>query len=726
MDVILESVLALFIEKGFDGLSQKIRELRENNQLIRTIKDYTARYYNETFYQIPIDQAYDFKGLNDYLIKHLNDKLAICFYAPDPIQRSFYKEQLFRQAYAYAHADTKLKQSTVYSYIKIIMQIIESFLFDHADASDLFLANKTEDNIIKSVKNISVENRSELERYISYHGSFAEYIDSLKYTTTKELEYHYLNGSIRFQGRKKEFEYLDRFIMDQESFLFTVITGQGGAGKSKLAYHYMLQRLFDMDWKIVFPNHNQIRKIKDLIEWKYPKKLMIIIDYAGEISKEIGDWFSTLIHTHHRNTIRICLLERQGITEDKNGHIIEPFWYQTIIEAGGGEVRDYLYNKKFYSLEPMDKEELLSIVDNMAENKGQAIENSDKYLIIKKLEDYGSADNPLRFMTPLFTIMLTDAWLNGIALHKMLRANILMEYVIKRFRRHYKNTICHGNQTLFRSLERLLVYATVTGGWDLSLLNEPLDTDSKMLLNEFGKTDLNTLVSVVAGKNGDLEILPPIEPDPLGEYYVLWFMSECCHKPDYSKLIELLWEKPFECAYFLSRCIDSYLCDWEDLIYCENSLFRFTQEPVLCAMLYVNLSAKQSSVSANRTLKILADYAEDERYAENQEIVHEYAKGLFNLTVDQDAAEAARTVDVLRKLAEDEQYVENQEIVLRYAKGLFNLTVDQDAAEAARAVDVLRKLAEDERYADNQEIVDIYAIGLTSLSKNNTAEADEI
>ena len=63
---------------------------------------------------------------------------------------------------------------------------------------------------------------------------------------------------------------------------------------------------------------------------------------------------------------------------------------------------------------------------------------------------------------------------------------------------------------------------------------------------------------------------------------------------------------------------------------------------------------------------------------------------------------------------------------MRYAKGLFNLTVDQDAAEAARAVDVLRKLAEDERYADNQEIVDIYAIGLTSLSKNNTAEADEI
>ena len=88
----------------------------------------------------------------------------------------------------------------------------------------------------------------------------------------------------------------------------------------------------------------------------------------------------------------------------------------------------------------------------------------------------------------------------------------------------------------------------------------------------------------------------------------------------------------------------------------------------------------------------------------NENLIHKFSMGyafmLSILILHQKKENALATSDYLRKLALEGRYGGNEEIVLEYAKGLFNLAADQEAEEAKTTVEQLRELSEDSRYGE--------------------------
>ena len=715
LEKIVDNTLSFFFDKRANKLFSKVQTTYEYNILKSKIQNYSERYFEEQFYHIPVVEEFDFDGLNDFLHENFLEKIVPCFNAPYYEQRLFFTEQLYRQSYEYASAVDCRKQNTVHIYVDNILKITETYFLEKIDGKDLLLANHTVDQIMKFLKVTLQEYNSKIEDYFSYYKSFAKNIDNIKHVFRTDKQYHYLNKKIRFFGRTDEFQYLDSFLAEPDGLLYTVITGPGGAGKSKLMYHYMQQNIGNLDWKIIFPTHGQVKQLCNFDEYKYPKNLLIIIDYAGEIAETVGSWLNNMIHCYSLpQKLRIVLLERQN----SNNNSLEPYWYQELYKANAGSIKGCCYKQKFYQLKPLKKSEIFSLIDNIAANERKQLNNEEKEAIYDWSVKLNHNKDEKYFNTPLMIILITDAYINGQNI-KSFDTQKLMEYVIQKNRRYWENTVCKSNQELYNSLSKLLVYATAIGGWDLKPLEAPLTEDSKYFLNQYSKTEMQEhFIDLLKSNENNNITLMPLEPDPIGEYFVLWFLSEYTYHTDYKEFITLLWSKPVEFAYFLDRCIDSYLYQslFDTLIYGEYSIINSNTEPILSAELYVSLSAFQPLETAAETIELLRLLQKDN--PENQEIALEYARGLVNLSNKQGLKEAAETIEKLCSL--HGSYPENQEIALAYANGLVNLTAEQGAEEAVETIEKLCFLKES--YAGNQEIALAYAKGLVNLTAEQGAE----
>ena len=714
----MKNILDFFLNKSADCIFDTQMEVVQTKKLEKEIMDFADKYFLDNFSQIPLSQEFDYERLNDFLHQNLINNVICCFNAADYKKREFFRDQLFRQAYEYSQADTREIKNTVKVYIENVLAIVNNFFVVNVDDNNWFLAGRTVDEIRKSNMELLSSYSSQIKEFLSYYGSFAETVDNIKHHLDIDNEYHYLRKTINFQGRKDDLEYLDNFLSADDDFLITAITGQGGIGKSKLMHYYMLRETGNLEWKIVFPARKQIELIvKQHKEWRYPKNLLFIIDYVGENAEVIGEWISLLNHTKERPPkMRIVMLERQGITTDVNGLSLYPHWFKQILNAAGHNFNKLLYQgQKFHALEPLQKDDLFSLMDNIAENQKKNISIRDKTAVYEHAVRMGNKEKH-RFATPLMTILLTDAFLNGKSLGQLDSKN-LMDYIIEKHQNYWLNSICGGNKDYYTYLEEMIVYATAIGGWDLKPLPEPLSNASTTILNSYNRSGLRLLISGVSEYESQEMILPPLVPDIVGEYLVLWYLKENTTKTYYFEFVRILWRKQVEFTSFLNRCINSYLCDSEfvELVEGENSLFSEWSDlfPSYCqSLLLVNLSYKLSLERCKKVVEMSAALARDERYSGNQEIVLTYAQGLFNLSNEQEVKEREASIEKLAVLARDERYSGNKEIVLTYAQGLVNLSIKQKVKESEASIERLAALAHDERYSGNQEIVLRYAQGL--------------
>ena len=690
---LLGNIRGFVFGQAADKLLEKYREKAERNALEQHIEAFAAQYYEKQFSQVPLDQEFDFGGLNGFLCEHLEDEVAACFNAPSARERSFFKGQLLEKAYEYAAAATCERRNAVYAYVQSILAIIEEFFIERVDDKSWFLAGRVVDDIQAIVQKLLADRSAEIMRFIAYHGSFADMVDSVAHPVDTSNPYHFLNKNIRFQGRQDDLAYLDGFLADPAPLLFAVVTGQGGAGKSKLMHHYMLRETGNLEWKIVFPNQAQIERFAERhTEWNYPKNLLVIIDYVGQQPEIVGRWISLLNGTTQAKRpprMRIVMLERQGIESNPQKAEGTPPWYEQMRKAGGHNFEALLYQQQFRALGPLTQEDLLVLVGNIAENQGKSLPENTKRDILAHARKMGGDLGADRFAIPLILILLTDAVLGGSPLGQLNPAR-LMEYIIKKHRVHWLNVLCGGKEERFHHLEMLLAYATATGGWELQPLPPPLAEASAGLLRG-GRAALQAVLSGVSETATQGDTLPPLEPDIVGEYFVLDFLFEHAVDPEFfGALVALLWSTPKKFAYFLDRSIQSYLCDskFACLVEGSSSLFRFAdaKSAYWQAILLVNVTAKlpperRKGIVGKFELEALAN---DELYRDNKKTVLEDAKGIVDLTYDKrDVADAAATVDRLEALAKDARYSDNQDIVLRYANGLYNFASKQDTADRA-------------------------------------------
>ncbi|MGI6653896.1 MAG: hypothetical protein ACOX55_07290 [Christensenellales bacterium] len=467
-----------FADDGVDTLLDRfckvVRDQYEKAQLKRKLTESFQRYFEEHFETFPISKEFDINGLHTFLIDNIDNRVAKCFCAGSQKECLFHRDSLISYSYEKfikADAPNKEQKQGIFAYVQSFLQVIEEHILSQAKPQDLFLAHRQTEEITDTTKEIvqaEAENLEErLKSFLEHHGSFAEYIDSIAIPTRSKVQFHYLNPDIGFVRREEPFKLLDAFLEDDAPLRSIVITGPGGIGKSKLLHHYMLELAHNLEWKAVTLTRSQVQKVCNEKEWKYPKNLLLVLDYAAESPQTIGNWVREMhASTSRPQKMRIVMLERQGILQAEHQRI-EPLWYQQLDRESGEAIREIQYQDGFYELPRLDKAEMLQVMDMLPAAKTK-LTPADKESIYQKIESFSDNYQDERFNTPLIALLLADARVEG------KEADIpdpkhLLDYIIERAHTSWKQFLKRcGKPQLFDPLERLVAYATATDGCDLT------------------------------------------------------------------------------------------------------------------------------------------------------------------------------------------------------------------------------------------------------------------
>ncbi len=707
---IFKELASAFVEK-IDGF---IRDENEKKQIEQKLNEHFDRYFKEKYEYLLMSKEFDIQSLHEWLLENLYKRVAICFLADTSAKRYYYKDSLIKHAYTKANADTEEKKQGVHAYVDSFLKTFEHYnFFQKINEMDQYLFNQQTEEI----KTIIQSEKKELEDFIRYRGSFAEYIDSIELKLRK-TQFHYLNPKIGFVRREAQFKVLDGFLKDGASLLSLAITGYGGIGKSKLLHQYMLELCHNLEWKAVMLNCSHVDYFSKLPHWNYPKNLLLVIDDAAENPEKIGEWIRKIYNSSSRSRkMRIVFLERQGLIA-VNEQIILPLWYQNINKESDKVLEELQYSpvNGFYELSRFTKDEMFQVMDMHPELENE-LPQTIKESIYDKIVSFSDDGKDERFNTPLIALLLVDAHLNDKSIPDPKK---LMEYVIERnkdsLERFFPDP--ESRKNLVDAVERLMVYATATGGLDLSKPLSFLDDDRKLLENTLEEDKLVSLIDFLNGGTQAHNYLEPLKPDIIGEYFVLDYIYQRRRSDLCKEMVKACWKKPNGgLLFFLDRCTRSYLGDFPDLVFDKDSiLFHGTHPLGEVAVLFGMTTTPDFDYRQKAVERI------EEIYKENQEamIPELYAKGLYNLLVKQEKVAARQTFEKLKML--NNQWSENPVIALAYARGTVIFLTNQKGIEACQIVNNLKKLSN--QWSENSEIALAYAQSLVNYPAEQEENSD--
>ena len=673
-----------------------IKKYAEKNQLEKLV------YKGISAYDVEFDGLSDFKPENKQSLKAYIDEvifteITACFLLPKPACTELEKH-LFSCAYEKANAQTALQQRQVGEYLRGIISIARNALLNKED--NLLAPNYVVDEVNAIVDSMGRDFRFQLETtsnkiikeldtikaVLEYRYSFAELIDAISLPLDSNTQFHYRNSTIGFYGRENEINFLDKFLDNDSKLLFAVITGSAGTGKSKLLYEYAKIMTNNSLWKTVFfLNSKDITKVSGYPKCDYHANLLIVIDYAGNDVANLGEWLSSLGTKQLQNKIRIVLLEREGISKkDENSNESKqcgsvsketPYWYDRLLNSinSVASIKDRI---SFLELDSLTSADLENMLDDYAKSKRKEFTSEQKKAILSYCSSIEKVGERVKGVRPLIALFVADAWINNESYGKW-DLDELLNQLIERYRRHWEKTFC-GNDCVTRMLlEKLLVYATATGGWTFSdkanlpgSLKKPL---SQLQAKFLEKSELQKVLQGLNEKTTWDGILFPMEPDLIGEFLVLNYVQNSEYEP---QSLVSAFEQKVEYLSFLARCINDYATVprfknlFENAMSSLISVDLLNKYPLPCAWLLVNLSYDQDVVAVARIVEVLCELTQ--KYPTSEELAFEYAKGLVNLSCDQDVVAREQTVNILCELAQ--KYPTNKELANAYAEGLDSIS----------------------------------------------------
>ena len=743
-----------FSETLIEAAGKFIKKKYKTTEFLYNIRELEEEYKLNVFEHLSQQEEFDWTGLIEYIDENLLGRIATAFLSPHKDLREAVRKQAYIRAYCSAKAGTVASQRQVDRLMDKILIQTRDFLCGQQNPSDWLPFNQVTDqicvrldtwehNVKEMIEDQTQTFAGQYEKILAsleYLNSFARVVDQIRLPQPIDSLFNYRDPKIGFYGREKETAYLDGFLDREEPVLFTAVNGSAGAGKSKFLYEYVKGLSANPNWKCLFlQNRRILEKFTELCEWKYPTNLLVVIDYAGDYASLIGEWLVSLKTGECPPKMRIVLLEREGVGKNRGANgiqekiVINPMWYEQLLSVhSNDDIRSMLYtadkDTAFLELPVLSDEALKQIIGDFAKAKQKVLSVEDQKQILEYCKEIEKNDQGACRPRPLILLFIVDAWDPQDKHHRWDIQELLLK-IIHRYKKHWETVLCQGNKKVYMAVKRLLVYATATGGWRI---NDPLPgylQKDLTVVKEF-YTERDKLDQLFRSVNEKFEwdgILSPLEPDLIGELFVLEYLQNAFEA---EKMVEAFHTSK-KYLLFLFRSIQDYadVDKYADLfsdglkVLLKESLVR--EMPEFYAVLLLNATYIQKEEYAKVTLEHLEELALDSQYAGNEEIVLIYAIGLVNLAAKQEAREAENTVEKLEELVGDSRYAGNEEIVLEYAKGLFNLALKQAVRQAETTVEKLEILAGDSRYAGNEEIVHEYAEGLVNLVlKQEIGEAE--
>jgi TPR repeat protein len=404
--------------------------------------------------------------------------------------------------------------------------------------------------------------------------------------------HRYTARALDLLGRDEALALLERFLDARTPFAWMQIAGVGGQGKSRLALE--LCRLAGRRWRTGFLSNQDLdafHRATDSPEaawerWRPKRRHLIVLDYVVGREEHIRPLLQTLARRAEQlprgTRVRVLLLERQRW--DRGGlPALEPEptgargsgspalfdggdgraeWFLKLAEPHGGEdqaVMDTRFETGVLELERLGSDDLVSIVrqvvgrvrgDDTAQTP-DAPPLPDDAALAEQLAHIDSAGRPL------YAYFLGQALALGTRTTGWSRDDLLTETLARdstsRWRRELGDQApCLGDG---QPAERLAVIATIAGGLDCAAavraghLTKP-DAEARRQALILADGPIST------GPAGPPQVIPPLQPDLLGEWLVL---SAIHHGLPAADVVDAAWRiAPDSTASFLQRLTQDF------------------------------------------------------------------------------------------------------------------------------------------------------------------------
>lgn len=376
-----------------------------------------------------------------------------------------------------------------------------------------------------------------------------ETVDSL-------AKYHYLQRAIPFCGRKQQMNDLQAFVNVEQDFAWWSVTGQAGAGKSRLALEFLAG--LPAGWFGFFVN-DKIRQ-KDLESFVPFSNTVIVVDYVAGRERTVAEVMQRCMAVFRESPyrLRILLLERDN--SRRNGS-----WYSTLLQHFGKyEAEDYKnleYRGESLNLGDLDEADVEAFIGEACKRVGLE-EDSERNRELRIA--YGQKFEHLQYR-PLFVQMFVEAWVeNGFAIPRYDNFEDILRQILQREQERWLASV-EGDQAVCNSFIRLLLRANISGRMDIREIPEYYKEDWNRVErfisdNSFpGMQRRERRQSLINGGCQDINeneaVIAPLFPDIIKEYMFCYYMEE-------NRLPGMMNEIWQNCAadfsVFITRCMTDF------------------------------------------------------------------------------------------------------------------------------------------------------------------------
>lgn len=550
---IIDISIEFIINKIFDRFADKASSYYKH-ELKDCICKYSEKYFNNTYKHLLMSEEFDFFELNRYIYQTINKDALVRFISTPYTQKHKTLGCFLENAYIRAHADTPIKKKTVENYLITLLDIIQKFFISKAELSEAILSNYSIEQTANLINDLKVDIQNIISKPILSE-TFYDFIESISPPRCVNNPFHYLNKSIGFYGRDSELESIEKFLNDTRQILLSIIVGNAGIGKSKLMKEFIDLHNNDFSWKMLLFSPPMAKMLFRFKSYSYDKNLLIVIDYARLLSKEIGDWLYSLSGLRQESQpqkVRIILLDREahlGSLDD---------WTTSLFGMPCTSrfelLNDFLYDwsngksKYILKLDQPVLDSMMSMAQDYATSIGKTLKEEDRNQITNYLMNLNNQSK----VSPLFVLLATDNYLTNNMISSWNMDNILFT-IVNKYKKQWMD-LCDNDIDMHNAISELMVYSTINGQFDIFTDDVPdlINSSKKYISNKTTFTQFKNMISAINEMDEFDRIVHPLEPDIIGEAFVVQFIYEHWHNKDYISSIISNREMS---AHFFSQCL---------------------------------------------------------------------------------------------------------------------------------------------------------------------------
>ncbi len=468
---------------------------------------------------------------------------------------------------------------------------------------------------------------------------------------TPQNRFDYRAQAVPLIGREREMAALETFLESPHQVSWWLLTGGGGAGKSRLALELCLAQ--GGLWQAGFLASDYDDSF-DASAWQPLSPTLIVVDYVAARAKPIGNLIRKLIDRESELAfpVRILLLERAK----------DDIWWNDFRVSSGSFAAD---------MEPHRHAETwqLPALDDVALTQiAQALQAPDPAAVVAALPDLD------REARPLFLAFLVDAQKAGEPIGGADRETLVREILAREREKFWPD-----ESEITVEDERLLTFLSIVGEQPTTILTEP---PAKGLLPPLNHETLDRHARMV-GRQASGRLLP-LEPDLLGELYLLDALAKDARAgigDSHLAVRDLAWTdfgNPLAAFTSGDRCARDYPLHKATPILLTPKVETTLTRAISAMSLFNGIISlgKAGDIDAARHLHdAIRDLAQG--HPDEPALRELQAKGTFNLITAYGNAghiEAARDLhDAIRDLAQD--HPDEPALRERQAKGTLNMIV---------------------------------------------------